>query len=345
MSVFARFAFTGLIVIATASLARAQAAGPYAITKTLKVGGPGSWDYVTVDPRAQRLYLTRATHTMVLDAATGKLIADIPGQKRSHGVALAPKVGRGFITDGEEGAVVIFDLKTNQAIGKLAAADDADGIIYDEAADRVLVSCGDAGLLLSFPPDIDPKSGKPEQAQLGGKPEFLAADGKGKAFVNLVDKAEVAVVDLKSMNVLSRFSTAPAAQPVGLAIDPNGDRLFIGCRSRNLLVMSAADGHILANLPIGATNDAVAFDPATGDIFASCGDGTLTIAHETSPGNFGIIQTLQTRRGAKTMGVDPSNHAAYLPAVEYVEGQQDQRGRPTPKPDSFMVLVATPQSN
>jgi DNA-binding beta-propeller fold protein YncE len=331
-----------LIALAVASSARAQAVGAYAVTKTLKIGGPGSWDYVTVDSMGQRLYLTRTTHTMVVDAASGKVLADIPGQKRAHGVALVPQAGRGFITDGQEGTVTIFDLKTNEVLGKIAAADDADGIIYDPASDRVLVSCGDANVLVAIRPEVDPKSGKAEQVQLGGKPEFLAADGAGKVFVNLVDKAEVAVVDTKSMKLLARWPVTPAAQPVGLAIDPAKHHLFVGCRSRNLIVMSTSDGHILANLPIGAVNDACAFDPATGDIFASCGDGTVTIARETSAGKFEIAQKLETRRGAKTMGLDPSTHTAYLPAVEYEEGAQANTRRAPAKPDSFMVLVATP---
>ena len=326
------------------SLAGAQASGQYAITQTLKIGGPGSWDYVTVDPRTHQLYLTRTTHTMVIDADSGKVLADIPGQKRSHGVALVPKLGRGFITDGQDGSVVIFDLKSNEVLGKIPAAEDADGIIYDAACDRVLVSCGDANVLIAIRPDVDPKSGQAEPpVQLGGKPEFLAADGAGKVFVNLVDKAQVAVVDAKAMKVLSRWPVSPAAQPVGLAIDPAKHHLFVGCRSQNLIVMSTSDGFILANLPIGAVNDACAFDPSTGDIFASCGDRTMTIARETAPDKFEIVQKLQTRRGAKTMGFDPATHTAYLPAVEYEEGAQGAGRRPAAKLDSFMVLVATPQ--
>jgi len=345
-SLVTSYCFAVRALIATAAIASstgAQAVGPYSVTKTLKIGGPGSWDYVTVDSQSHRLYLTRTTHTIVLDAASGKVLADIPGQKRSHGVALVPKVGRGFISDGQDGSVTIFDLKTNEIIGKIAAADDADGIIYDPGSDRVLVSCGDASALVAIRPDVDPKSGKAEQVQLGGKPEFLAADGSGQVFVNLVDKAEVAVVDAKAMKVLARWPVAPAGQPVGLAIDPQKHQLFVGCRSRNLIVMSSSDGRVLANLPIGAVNDACAFDPATGDIFASCGDGTVTIARENSSGKFEIAQKLETRRGAKTMGLDPSTHAAYLPAVEYEEGAQGGGRRPTAKPDSFMVLVATPK--
>ena len=337
------FAATVLMVIAAvaSSSTSAEPSGHYAVAKTLKVGGPGSWDYVTVDSQDQRLYLTRTTHTMVLDAGTGKVVADIQGQKRAHGVALVPQAGRGFITDGQDGSVTVFDLKTNATLGKVAAANDADGIIYDPATDRVLVSCGDAGALVAIRPDVDPQSGKAEQVELGGKPEFLAADGAGRVFVNLVDKALVAVVDAKAMKVLARWPVAPASQPVGLAIDPVKHHLFVGCRSQNLIVMSTNDGRILANLPIGAVNDACAFDPASGDIFASCGDGTLAIARESAPEKFAIVQTLKTRRGAKTMGLDPSTHTAYLPAVEYQEGAAGAGRRPAAKPDSFIVLVAT----
>ena len=275
---------------------------------------------------------------MVIDPASGKVVADIPGQKRSHGVALVPKLGRGFITDGDDGSVTVFDLKSNQVLGKIAAADDADGIIYDPTSDRVLVSCGDAGVLVVIDPAADPNSAKAQQVQLGGKPEFLAADNSCRAFVNLVDKATVAVVDLKSMKVIARWPVAPAAQPVGLAIDPNEGRLFVGCRSKNLIVMRY-DGRILANLPIGAVNDACAFD-SSGDIFASCGDGTVTIARETSRDHFEIVQTLKTRPGAKTMGYDPSTHTAYIPAVEYEPGAKDARGQPVAKANSFMILVA-----
>lgn len=345
--------FPSLVVLTALSaalpatlLAGPQSAADYSITNTLKIGGPGSWDYVTVDPQSHWLYMTRTTHTMVVDASNGKVLADIPGQKRSHGVALVPKLNRGFITDGQDGSVVIFDLKTNEILGKIAAAEDADGIVYDAACDRVLVSCGDANELIEIRPDVDPKSGKAEPpVQLGGKPEFLAADGAGKVFVNLVDKALVAVVDVKAMKVVSRWPVAPAAQPVGMAIDPAKHHLFVGCRSGSLIVLDTSSGHVLANLPIGAVNDACAFDPSTGDIFASCGDGTVTIARETSPGKFEIVQKLQTKRGAKTMGFDPSTHTAYLPAVEYEAGAQGAGRRPVAKPDSFMVLVATPKGS
>src|SRR5437764_156272 len=181
---------------------RAAAQGTWAVENTFHVGGAGGMDYITVDAQNQRLYVPRSTHTMVIDADSGKTIADIPGQKHNHGVALAPEVGRGFITDGE-GSVVIFDLKTNAVLGTVKAQPDADGIIYDKASGLVLVVSGDNGVLMTLKPDVDPKTGSldPDIA-LGGKPEFLAADAAGKVYINLEDKNQVAVVDLKTRKVL-----------------------------------------------------------------------------------------------------------------------------------------------
>jgi DNA-binding beta-propeller fold protein YncE len=278
---------------------------------------------------------------MVLDAATGKAVADIPGQKGNHGVALVPGVGRGFISDGKDGSVVVFDLKTFEVLGKVKAADDADGIIYDPASGKVLVSCGDAGAMVPIAPDVDPKAGQADAAvSLGGKPEFLVADGKGKVFINLVDKDQVAVVDTKAMKVVAKWPTAPGGSPVGMSMDAAHGRLFVGCRKpQKLIVMSAEDGKVLADLPIGAGVDATRFD--NGYVFASCRDGSLAVARETSPGKFEIVQDLKTRPGAKTMDVDPKTHAVFLPTAEFGE-QTDARSRPVPKPDTFMVLVVRP---
>ncbi len=318
-------------------------AGPYHVAEVFRVGGPGGWDYVTVDPQHRHLYLPRTTHTMVLDAATGKRVADIPGQKRNHGVALAPAVGRGFITDGQDGSVVVFDLKTFAVLGKVKADDDADGIIYDPASRKLLVSCGDAGVVVPIAPDVDPKTAQADAAvRLGGKPEFLAADGKGKVFINLVDRDQVAVVDTQAMKVVAKWPTAPGGAPVGMAIDPERRRLFIGCRKpQKLVVMSADDGKVLADLPIGAGVDATQFD--NGYVFASCRDGSLAVAREASPGRFQIVQNLQTRPGAKTLAIDPTTHTVFLPTAEF--GQEtDARSRPVPRPDTFMVVVVRPSS-
>lgn len=326
--------------------ALAQKAGDkhaiYSVTKTLNVGGEGGWDYITVDSEHKRLYVPRSTHTMVLDAEMGKTIADIPGQKRNHGVAIVPAVNRGFISDGEDASVTIFDLKSNAALGKIKTDDDADGIIYDPASRKVYVVCGDAGTVIPISPNVDPKSGKADPAiPLGGKPEFLASDGHGKLFINLEDKDMVAVVDTRSMKVTSRWPTSPGGSPVGMAIDREHHRLFVGCRKpQKMIVMSADDGKILADLPIGAGVDATRFD--NGAAFASCRDGTLAVIRETTSGKFEVTQTVTTRPGARTMDVDPTTHTIYLPTADFTK-ETDRRGRPRPKADSFMIVVVQPK--
>jgi DNA-binding beta-propeller fold protein YncE len=310
----------------------------WTVTKTLPIGGEGGWDYLTVDPQTHRLYVPRSTHTMVIDPESGKTIADIPGQKRAHGVAVVPQAGRGFISDGGgDGAVVIFDLKTNAVLGTIAAQPDADGIIFDSASGRVLVVSGDKGMLMTLKPDVDPKTGKLEPPiDLGGKPEFLAADGNGNAYINLVDKNEVVAVDLKARKVTARWSVAPGGAPVGMAMDTRRRLLFIGCRNpQKLIVMSANDGKILAALPIGAGVDATKID---GELaFASCADGSLAVARETSPGKFETVQTVKTPAGARTMGVDPTTHMIYLPTSEFEAAAAG--ARPRSKPGTFMIVI------
>ncbi|MFI5069937.1 MAG: YncE family protein, partial [Terriglobales bacterium] len=265
------------------------AQGTWSVEKTFHIGGDGGWDYVTLDAKTHRLYVPRSTHTMVIDAESGNTIADIPGQKHNHGVALVPGAGRGFISDGA-GAIVIFDLKTNAVLGTVTAQPDADGIIFDKASGLVLVVSGDGGVLMTLKPDADPKTAAIDPPiDLGGKPEFLASDGAGKIYINLVDKNEVAVVDIKARKVLAHWSVAPGGNPVGMSIDTKNRRLFVGCRNpQKLIVMSTDDGKVLSDLPIGAGVDATRFDGS--QAFASCRDGKLEVAGETAPGKFEIVQ-------------------------------------------------------
>ena len=334
---------TPLAVAAALFAAAPVFADTYAVQKTIHIGGPGRWDYASVDPTAHRLYLTRSTHTQAVDLTTGKVVLDVPGQKRSHGAVAVPSVGRGYITDGGAGTIVVFDLKTGDVLANVAAADDADGEVYDAGTNKVLATCGDAGKLAVLDAGADPKTAHADTVDLGGKPEFLAADGKGMAYANINDKNEVVAVDLKAMKVTARYPLGGGTSPAGLAIDAEHGRLFVGCHNKKLVVMATADGKVLAELPIGTGNDACAFDPATGEAFASEGDGTLTVAKETSPGQFEVTQTVQTPRGARTCAVDPGTHTLYLPTAEMNPAQPGER-RPTPKPNSFMVAVVVPSA-
>lgn len=328
-----------MLILSGASLP-AVAQSSWAVEKTLQIGGEGGWDYVTLNPQTRRLYVPRSTHTMVVDTASGKVIADIPGQKRNHGVALVPEVGRGFISDGGgEGAIVVFDLKTNAVLGTIAAQPDADGIIFDKASGLVLVVSGDNGVLMSLKPDIDPKNAKLDSViDLGGKPEFLASDGRGKIYVNLVDKNAVAVVDIRARKVIARWPVAPGGTPVGMSMDRKKRLLFIGCRNpQKFIVMNADNGKVLADLPIGAGVDATRIDGH--QAFASCRDGKLEVAAETAPGKYGIQQTVTIPVGARTMDIDAADHKIYLPTAEFENPKPGSSERPAPKPGTFMIVV------
>ncbi len=334
-NIFAGFLIA--VVLFTLS-GRVAAQGTWAVEKTFHIGGEGGWDYVTLDAKNRRLYLPRSTHTMVIDADSGKTIADIPGQKHNHGVALVPEAGRGFISDGS-GAVVIFDLKTNAVLGTVAAQPDADGIIFDKASGFVLVVSGDNGVLMTLKPDADPKTASIDPPiDLGGKPEFLASDGAGKVYVNLEDKNQVAVVDIKARKVLAHWPVAPGGSPVGLSIDTEKRRLFIGCRNpQKLIVMSTDDGKVLADLPIGAGVDATKFDGH--QAFTSCRDGKLEVAGESASGQFEIMQTVATPVGARTMDIDPETHKVYLATAKFEESRPGATGRPVAEPGTFMIVV------
>ena len=329
-----KIASIALMLFAIVICATAQST--WQVTKTFHIGGDGGWDYLTVDAKTHRLFVPRSTHTMVIDADSGKVLGDIPGQTIAHGVAIAPSAGRGFVTDGGGGGgIVVFDLKTYAVLGRIPTMPDSDGIIYDERLDRVLAVSGDGGALMTFKPDIDPKNGKIDPPiKLGGAPEFLASDGTGKVYINLEDKDSVAVVDLKSRNVIARWPVSPGGQPVGMALDPKTHRLFIGCRKpQKMIVMSTENGTVEASMPIGAGVDATKI--IGGEAFASCRDGSLIVTTEKA-GNFEIAQTVKTPEGARTMGVDENSSLIYLPTAEL---EPATTGRPKAKPGTFMIVV------
>ena len=330
------------LLLATPAFADGAAAD-LSVTRSIHVGGPGRWDYVTVDPATHALYVTRSTHTQVIDPDAGKVVADIAGGEGLHGTALVPSAGRAFVTDGKAGKLLVIDMKSHALLGTIEAADDADGTIYDAGTDRVLVSCGDAGQMLVLDPHAELATAKVQKIDLDGKPEFLAADGKGRAFVCLEDKSLIAVVDLKAMRVTERWSLGSGTSPAGLAIDQKNGRLFVGCHNEKAIVLNTADGKVVAELPIGKGNDACVFDPGTAHAYASCGDSTLTVIGELTSGTPGVLQTVQTRPGARTAAVDPGTHTLYLPTAEMQPAVNGKR--PSAKPDTFFIVVVSPTTD
>jgi YVTN family beta-propeller protein len=310
------------------------------VTKTYKLGGEGGWDYLTLDSASRRLYISRATHVMVIDADSGKPVGDIPGTPRVHGIALAPELGRGFISDGGDGTVTIFDIQTLKPITKVKAGDNPDAIIYDPDTKRVFAFNGrsqDATV-------IDAAKGTVVSTiKLGGKPEFAALDGKGRIFVNIEDKSQLDGIDTDKLEVKSRWPLAPCTEPTGLSMDRKNRRLFAGCDNKMMAVIDADSGKVLATPTIGEGVDATAFDEDTSFAFASCGEGVLTLLKEESPSKFSVAENVKTQEGARTMALDGKTHQIFLVTAKFGPAPPATAEQPHPRrtilPDSFVVLV------
>jgi len=311
------------------------------VIKNYKLGGEGGWDYLTIDPAARHLFISRATHVMVIDADSGKSVGDIPDTPGVHGIALAPEFGRGFTSNGREGTVSIFDLATLKPISKIQnVGENPDAILYDPATKRVFTFNGGSQDSTA----IDAQTGQiVGKIPLGGKPEFPVTTGKGEVFVNIEDKSELAALDPKALKVKSVWPLAPCEEPSGLAIDVANRRLFAGCHNEMMAVVNADTGKVIATPTIGKGVDANRFDPETHLAFASCGEGVLSVVHEDSPHQFSVAQTVTTQRGARTMELDPKTHQIYLVTAKFGPPPAPTADQPHPRPaivpDSFVVLV------
>ena len=327
--------------VSLAAVAFAAAGPGYHVVKSFKVGGEGGWDYLTTDPGARRLYISRGTHVVVLDLDSGKTVGDIPDTQGVHGIALAPDLGKGFTSNGREGTVTIFDLKTLAPTGsKVKAGENPDAILYDPASKRVFTFNGRSHDSTA----IDAETGKVlGTIPLGGKPEFAASDAKGEIFVNIEDKSELDAIDPNKLEVKAKWPLAPCTEPSGLSIDRKNRRLFVGCDNKMMAVVDADSGKVLATPAIGEGVDATSFDDATGLAFASCGEGVLTVVKEESPSKFEVAESVPTQRGARTMALDGQTHNVYTVTASFGERPAATTDNPHPRPpmvpDSFIVLV------
>jgi len=307
---------------ATGAEPGADPGGPYHIVKELDVGGEGRWDYVAVDPAAKLLYVPRSTHTQVIREETGDVVGDLKDTPGVHGVAVVSDVGRGFTSNGRGNSVSVFDLKTLQVLGTTSTGQNPDCIIYDPASKSVMAFDGRGNDVTVIDPAAAPGAPAKTRIPLTGKPEYAAADGRGRVFVNLEDKSQVAVIDTTLMKAVAFWKIEGGESPSGLAIDPDHHRLFVGCHNQVMAILDAETGKTLGTVPIGKGVDACAFDAQTHEAFASCGDGTVTVAKETSDGKFEVVQTVHTLPGARTMGLDTKTHTLYLPAMKQQQGAQ-----------------------
>jgi len=330
----------GTLLLFTAGLALASAGPAYRLLRTYKIGGDGGWDYLTADPAARRLYISRSTHVTVLDLDSLKTVGEIADTPGVHGIALAPELGRGFTSNGREGTVSIFDLKTLATSSKVKAGENPDAILYDPATKRVFTFNGRSHDSTA----IEAANGSVlGTIKLDGKPEFAASDGKGEIFVNIEDKSELTAIDANKLVVKTTWPLAPCKEPTGLSMDKKNRRLFVGCDNTMMAVVNADTGQVLATPAIGEGVDATRFDEGTGLAFASCGEGVLSVIREESPERFTVAETVPTQPGARTMALDSKTHKIYTVTANFGPPPAATADNPHPRrsivPDSFVVLV------
>jgi len=322
-----------LVAVLTALACRADEA--YHFIKEIPITGAGGWDYLTVDSAAQRLYVSHGTEVVVIDVSNDSVVGGITNTPGVHGIALYPAANRGFISDGRANHVTIFDLKTLNTVSTVNTGTNPDAILFEPSQKEVYafngrsksasVIAADSGAVVATIP-------------LDGKPEFAQADpAAGLVFDNLEDKSEVAVIDVKTHSVTHNWPIAPGESASGMAIDTANHRIFLGCDNHLMEMLDTTTGKVLANVPIGEGVDANAFDPGTKFAFASCGDGTTTIAREEGD-TLTLVQTLKTEKSARTMALDPATHKIYLPSAQFEPPVEGQR-RPKMIPGTFKILV------
>jgi YVTN family beta-propeller protein len=330
--IFALF-FAATLLAAIPAYAQKQ----YKVVNHVKLGEEGGWDYLYYDKDGQRLFITRGSHVMVVDANTLKVSGDIPDLSGIHGVALAPELGRGFVSNGGDNTVTIFDLKTLKKLDSVKVGERPDAILYDPFTKHVFTfnaRSKDSTV-------VDAASGKVVgTVPLGGKPEFAVSDGKGKVYANIEDKSEIAAIDATKLSVLNHWSLTPCQEPSALALDATHHRLFAGCDNKMMAVVDSDTGKVITTVPIGAGVDAGRFNFNTQEAFMSCGgDGVLTIIHEDSPDKYTVTQNLATAKGARTMAMDYASNTAFLVTAQREATPPAPGQRPAMVPGSFELIV------
>jgi DNA-binding beta-propeller fold protein YncE len=337
------FNFVAIATVSAASLCGlCKADDFYHYVTKIPIGGDGGWDYLSIDSEAHRLYVSHATEIVVIDLKSNQVVGEITNTPGVHGIALAPKLGLGVSSNGRENKAGIVDLNTLETLSKVDTSEGPDGMIYNPAMREAYLFCGRANAATV----VDVKGQRVvATVPLAGRPEFAQADPKAnRVYDNLEDQSEVAVIDGAAHTVVTNWPIAPGESASGMAIDVKNHRLFIGCHNQMMVMMDSGDGRVVTTVPIGQGVDANAFDPKTKLAFASCGDGTTTIAHEDSPDKLTVVQTLQTQRGARTMALDPETHNIYLATADFEASTNSPSGgggrhRPRIVPGTVRILV------
>jgi glutamine cyclotransferase len=310
-------ALAALLPLAAPIQSSAQA-GPYKVLQTVKVGGgEGGMDYVTADSANRNLYVARsgagaAGHIGVFSLDTFAPVGDIPNVS-GHGAVVDDATGHGFATSK---AITMFDAKTFAVIKTIPVEGNPDGYFNDWVNHR-FYDLSHAAPNITV---IDDKDGSIlTTIDIGGAPEQGQFDGKNRIYVDIEDKDAIAVIDATTMKMIGKYDlSSKSGECAGLALDAKNNILFAACRKNNdMVILSATDGHIIADLPTGVGCDGATFNPETMEAFSSQGDGTLTVIKENSPTSFAVEQTVATPVRAKTLTLDTKTGHILLITAEY----------------------------
>ena len=334
-----RFTMRQFIPLATLALcfSMTATAGDYHVTGKIKIGGEGGWDYLTIDPDGRRAYVSHATKVVVVDLDAEKVVGEITDTQGVHGIAIAPKLNRGYTSNGRTNDVTVFDLKTLAPIERIKTGENPDAIVYEPHSNRVFTFNGrskDATV-------IDAANNKVlGTIPLTGKPEFPAINGKGHIWVNIEDTHQITEIDASTMKVTRSFTLEGCEDPTGLAMDAKAMQLFSVCGNKVMAISDAKTGKMVTTVPIGEGSDGAGFDPGNGMAFSSNGEGTVTVV--TKKGGKFEASTVPTEKGARTMAVDTKTHKLYMPTSDFAAppaSADKKEGRPRPVPGSFRLVV------
>jgi YVTN family beta-propeller protein len=321
------------LFVSSANTLIAQGTSGFKVDKTFHIASGGGWDYIAVGPGNNRLYVSHGTQVNILDEKTGDSIGVIPGTTGVHGIAFSLALNKGYTSNGRLNTVTVFDLKTNNILTQIATGQNPDAIMYDEFSKKI-ITCNGRSNDLSV---IDPTTDKVVATiPVGGKPETAVSDGAGKIYVNIENKNEISKIDIATNTVEASWSIAPGEGPTGLAIDTKTKRLFAGC-DKLLIVLDATNGKVVNKLTIADGCDGVAFDNGLKYVFASCGEGKLSIVEELNADHFKVIDNVETKRSARTIALDEKTHEVFLPAADTEKAAAGER--PKVIPGTFQVLV------
>ena len=332
-----------MLICLSTSFAQVSKSG-YKIANKIHLDGDGGWDYLTVDDATSRLYISHGTIVQVLDVNEKKVVGTIPDTKGVHGIALARDINKGFISNGKDTSVTVFDLNTLQPIAKVkVTGNNPDAILYDPFSHRVFTFNGRS----SNSTVIDANANKViGTIVLPGKPEFSVTDGKGKVYVNIEDKSQLCLINPMTLTVEKTWSVAPGEEPSGLAIDVMDHRLFAVCGNKLMIVLDADNGKVVSKLDIGDRVDGVSYDPILKRVYSSNGEGTMTIVQQENKDSYKVIENFPTQKGARTISINPKTHRVYLSTAEFdavpAATAENPRPRPPVKPNTFIILEIEP---